>query len=176
MINKKTEKSFNSQINAETYSAYLYWSMSAALESMNLPGFAIWMRVQAQEEMVHAMKFYTHIIERGGIVSLKAIAEPPTKWNDVTAIFNDAYKHEQKVTGLINGLVDLAISEKDHAANMFLQWFVNEQIEEEKNADDVLKKLKLIAGSSEGMFMLDKEMGTRVFTPPPATTTGGSVQ
>ena len=166
MINKKTEKAFNDQLNAETYSAYLYWSMSAALEAMNLAGFANWMRVQAQEEMVHAMKFYTHIIERTGKVALKALAAPPTEWDSVTAIFNDAYKHEQKVTSLINGLADLAIKEKDHAANIFLQWFVNEQIEEEKSVDIVLKKLEMIAERPEGLLMLDKEMGTRTFTPP----------
>jgi ferritin len=174
MISKKMEKAFNSQINAETYSAYLYWSMSASLEEIGLPGFANWMRVQAQEEMVHALKFYTHIIERGGTVTLTAIDGPPTKWDDVTAVFKDAYKHEQKVTSLINGLVDLATKEKDHTAHPFLQWFVNEQIEEEKNDDDVLKKLKLVNGSSGGILILDKEMGVRVFTPPSATAQGGA--
>ncbi len=163
MISKKIEKAFNDQINAETYSAYLYWSMSAALEAMNLPGFANWMRVQAQEEMVHAMKFYTHIIERNGKVTLKKLDAPPTKWNSVTAIFSDSCRNEQKVTGLINNLVDLAIKEKDHAANVFLQWFVNEQVEEEKNADEILKKLKTISERPEGILMLDKELGMRLF-------------
>lgn len=166
MINKKIEKAFNKQINAETYSAYLYWSMSAALEKLNLPGFANWMRIQAQEEMTHAVKFYTHIIERGGSVELAAIDAPPVKWNSVKAVFEDALKHEQLVTGLINGLVDLAMDQRDHAANMFLQWFVNEQIEEEANAMETLGKLDVVGETAGGLYMLDKEMGTRVFVPP----------
>lgn len=169
MINKKMEQGLNKQINAETYSAYLYWSMSAALEKMNLPGFAGWMRVQAQEEMTHAMKIYTHIIERDGTVELTAIDAPPVQWDSVKAVFEAGLEHEQLVTGLINGLVDLAIEEKDHAANMFLQWFVNEQIEEEKNAMDVLGKLEIAGNAAGGLYLLDNEMATRVFTPP---TTG----
>ena len=168
MISKKIEEAFNKQINAETFSAYLYLSMSAALEGMSLPGFANWMRCQAQEEMLHAMKFYSHIIERGGTVTLTAIEAPKVKWSDATEIFEDAYRHEQKVTGLINGLVDLAIEEKDHASNMFLQWFVTEQVEEEASADEVIQKLKLVGDGQGAMFMLDKEMAARVFTPPPA--------
>lgn len=166
MINKKVEQAFNKQINAETYSAYLYWSMSAALEKMNLPGFANWMRVQAQEEMTHAMKFYTHIIERDASVELTAIDAPPIQWDSVTAIFEAGLKHERMVTGLINGLVDLAIAEKDHAANMFLQWFVTEQVEEEKNATDILGKLEIAGNTAAGLYILDNEMATRVFTPP----------
>lgn len=166
MINEKIEKAFNKQINAEIYSAYLYWSMSAALEKLNLPGFANWMRIQAQEEMSHAVKFYTHIIERGGSVKLAAIEAPPVKWDSVKAVFEDALKHEQLVTGLINGLVDLAMEQRDHAANMFLQWFVNEQIEEEANAMETLGKLDVVGETAGGLYMLDKEMGTRVFVPP----------
>ncbi len=168
MINKKIEQAFNQQINAETYSAYLYWSMSAALEKMNLPGFANWMRIQAQEEMTHAAKFYGHIIERDGSVVLTAIDAPPVQWNSVKAVFEAGLKHEQIVTGLINGLVDIAIEEKDHAANMFLQWFVNEQIEEEATAMDVLGKLEIVGQTAGGLYMLDKEMGQRVFVPPAA--------
>jgi len=122
--------------------------------------------VQAQEEMTHALKFYTHIIERNGRVTLKALDAPPAEWNNAMAIFSDVCKHEQKVTGLINNLVELAIKEKDHAANSFLQWFVDEQVEEEKNADEILRKLKMIADHPQGLLMLDKEMGTRTFTPP----------
>lgn len=166
MINKKMEQGFNKQINAETYSAYLYWSMSAALEKMNLPGFANWMRVQAQEEMAHAMKLYTHIIERDGTVKLTAIDAPPVQWDSVKAVFEDGLKHEQLVTSLINGLVDLAMQEKDHAANMFLQWFVNEQVEEEKNAMDILGQLEIVGNTAGGLYLLDKEMATRIFTPP----------
>ncbi|MCE5186837.1 MAG: ferritin [Planctomycetaceae bacterium] len=168
MIKKKIEKAFNQQINAETYSAYLYLSMSAALERMNLPGFANWMRVQAQEEMTHAMKFFQHIIERGGKVVLAAIDAPPIDWKNVTEIFKEALGHEEKVTGLINDLVDLAAAEKDHAASPMLQWFVNEQIEEEKNAMDILGKLEIVGETAGGLYILDKEMAQRTFVPPAA--------
>lgn len=168
MINEKIEQAFNKQINAETYSAYLYWSMSAALEKMNLPGFANWMRIQAQEEMTHAMKFYSHIIERGGTVTLTAIDAPQVEWDSVKAVFEAALEHEQLVTSLINGLMDKAIEERDHAANMFLQWFVTEQVEEEATAMDVLGKLEVVGDRAGGLYMLDKEMGQRVFVPPAA--------
>jgi len=168
MITKKIQDAFNKQINAETYSAYLYWSMSAGLEEINLPGFANWMRVQAQEEMTHAVKFYNHIIERGGRVELTAIDGPPIEWASAKAVFEAGLKHEQLVTSLINGLVDLVTVEKDHAANMFLQWFVTEQVEEEANAMDVLGKLEIVGATAGGLYMLDKEMGQRVFVPPVA--------
>ena len=166
MMGKAIQDAFNKQINAEMYSAYLYLSMSAHFESANLKGFAGWMRVQAQEEMVHAMKFYDFICGRGGAVALTAIDGPPTAWASAVAAFEDAYRHEQKVTGLINGLVDLAQAEKDHAANAFLQWFVTEQVEEEASADEVVQKLRLMAGAPGGLFMLDQQLGQRVFTPP----------
>lgn len=166
MLKKKIEKAFNEQINAETYSAYLYWSMSAALEGMNLPGFANWMRIQAQEEMTHSAKLFHHIIERGGRVTLTAIDAPPTEWKDVQAIFNNVLEHEQLVTGLINALMDLAIAEKDHAATMFLQWFVTEQVEEEATAQETLGKLAIAGSAPAGLYMLDKEMAQRVFVPP----------
>jgi ferritin len=168
MINEKIEQAFNKQINAETFSAYLYWSMSAALEKMNLPGFANWMRIQAQEEMTHAAKFYQHIIERGGTVRLTAIDAPPVKWDSIGAVFQGALEHEQLVTGLINGLVDLAMEQRDHAANMFLQWFVNEQVEEEASAMEILGKLEVVGETAGGLYMLDKELGQRVFVPPAA--------
>jgi ferritin len=168
MISKKMQDALNEQINAELYSAYLYLSMVAYFKSINLPGFATWMRVQTQEEIVHAMKIYDYVNERGGRVILKSIGEPQTEWKSPLAAFEAAYGHEQKVTGLINGLVNLAIEEKDHAANMFLQWFVNEQVEEESNADAIVQKLKLMSDAPGGMYMLDNEMGQRVFTPPAA--------
>ena len=168
MIAKKIEAAFNAQFNAETYSAYLYLSMSAALEGMNLPGFASWMRIQVQEEMTHAMKFYDHIIERGGTVALTAIDGPPTVWTDAKAIVAGTLEHEQKVTGLINDLMDLAIAEKDHAATMFLQWFVTEQVEEEASAMEILGKLEITGNSPGGLYMFDKELAGRVFNPPTA--------
>jgi ferritin len=166
MIGKKMEKALNDQINAELYSAYLYLSMVAYFESENLPGFATWMRAQTQEEVMHAMKMYDYLNERGGRVILKAIDEPPAKWKSPLAAFEAAYKHEQLVTGRINDLVDLAIKEKDHAANAFLQWFVNEQVEEETSADAVVQQLKMADGAAGALFMIDREMGQRVFTPP----------
>lgn len=166
MLSKKMEEALNKQCNAELYSAYLYLSMSAYFQSSNLSGFANWMRAQAQEELMHAMKFYDYVNERGNRVLLKPIESPPTEWKSATEVFEHVYKHEQKVTGLINDLVDLAISECDHATNNFLQWFVKEQVEEESSANDVLQKLNLIGDQPHGLFMLDREMGTRVFTMP----------
>lgn len=170
MISKKIQKAFNEQINAEAYSAYLYLSMSAALEEMDLPGFGNWMRIQAQEEMTHVMKFYHHIIERGGKVEMMPIEGPPNEWDGPMAIFKQAYEHEQKVTSLINKLMDMALAESDHASSMFLQWFVTEQVEEEASADAIVKKLKMVeAGKGQGgLYMLDKEMAQRTFTPPAA--------
>ena len=166
MLSKKMEEALNGQINAELYSAYLYLSMQAYFESGNLPGFANWMHIQTQEEWSHAMKLYDFVNSRGGKVTLKSIDEPPRDWASAAGVFEATYAHEQKVSGLIDDLVDLAISEKDHATNIFLQWFVSEQVEEEENASDILGKLKLVEGSSEGVYMLDKEMGQRVFVPP----------
>lgn len=167
MLSDKIRDAFNRQIVAELYSSYLYLSMSAYFESINLKGFAHWMRCQVQEEIVHAMKFYAFVNERGGTVKLGAIDAPPTEWASPLAAFQDAYAHEQKVTGLINSLMDLAIAERDHASNAFLQWFVTEQVEEEASADEVVKKIQLAGERGGGMFMLDRELATRVFTPPP---------
>ncbi len=168
MIGKKMKEALNGQVNAEMYSAYLYLSMESYFKSLNLNGFANWMRVQTQEEMVHAMKIYDFINERGGRVILKAIQGPPTQWDSPRAVFEAAYAHEQKVTGLISDLVDLAIKEKDHATNSFLQWFVNEQVEEEASADAIVQQLKMMEKAPGGLFMLDRELAQRVFTPPPA--------
>ena len=161
MIGKKLEEAFNKQINAETYSAYLYWSMAAYFDSVDLPGFANWMRVQGQEEMAHAAKFYDSIRDRGGRVKLTAIEAPKTEWSSPLEAFKDAYKHEQKVTGLMNNLVDLAGQEKDHAASNFLQWFVAEQVEEEANADQIVKKLERIGNGPGPLLMLDRDLGDR---------------
>lgn len=168
MISKKMEEALNGQVNAEMYSAYLYLSMESYFKSQDLNGFANWMRVQTQEEMVHAMKIYDFINGRGGRILLKAIEGPPTQWDSPLAVFEAAYEHEQKVTGLINGLVDLAIKEKDHATNAFLQWFVNEQVEEEASADAIIQQLKMMENAPGGLFMLDRELAQRVFVPPPA--------
>lgn len=166
MLKEKIEQALNDQLNAEMYSAYLYLSMSAYFQSLSLGGFANWMRVQAQEELVHAMKFYDFVNERGGRVTLKPIDAPATSWESPLAVFEAAYAHEQKVTGLINDLVNLALGEKDHATHIFLQWFVTEQVEEEDSANEVVQKIKLMGEASGGMFMLDRELGQRIFTPP----------
>jgi len=174
VIGEKIQTAFNRQNNAELFSAYLYLSMSAYFESINLKGFAKWMRVQAQEEMVHAMKFFTHVVGRGGRVLLQAIEASATEWKSPLVVFEAAYAHEQKVTDLINSLVDLALEEKDHAGNAFLQWFVTEQIEEGASADDVVQKLKRVGDSPQGLFLLDQEMAQRVFAMPAATGEGGA--
>lgn len=168
MLNAKIEEVLNQQINAELFSSYLYLSMSAYFESQNLKGMANWMRIQAQEENAHAMKLFDFINERGGRVTLAKIEAPQVEWASPLAAFQGAYEHECKISGLINGLVDLAFSEKDHATNAFLQWFVTEQVEEEASVLEIAEKLKL-AGDQGGMlFMLDRELEQRAL--PPATT------
>jgi len=161
MISKKIQDALNSQINAEFYSAYLYMAMEAYFHSLNFLGFANWMQVQTQEEVSHARKIYDFINERGGRVTLDAIARPAGEWKSPLAVFEAAYKHEQKVTALINDLVEVAAKEKDHATGIFLQWFVSEQVEEEKNASEIVGKMRLLKDSAGSMFMLDKELGKR---------------
>ena len=172
MLSNAIERAINDQIKNELYSAYLYLSMSAYLETANLPGMARWMRLQSDEEMAHAMKFFDHVNERGGKVTMKPIDGPPTEWDSPMAAFEHVYEHEQKVTGLINNLVDIAEAEKDRASGSFLKWFVDEQVEEEDSARSALDKLKLIGDSGNGLFMIDQELGQRVFTPPAATEEG----
>ena len=167
-MNGKIETALNDQINADSYSAYLFLSMSAYLEDVNLPGAANWMKIQGQEELTHVMKFFDYINERRGHVDLYAIAEPPKSWDSVLDLFIAAFEHEQIVSGRINDLVALSKDEKDFATYNFLQWFVDEQVEEEASVDAVVQKLKLIDGHGAGMFMIDQELGTRVFTPPTA--------
>ncbi|MFI4910776.1 MAG: ferritin [Sedimentisphaeraceae bacterium JB056] len=168
MIGKKMLDAINAQINAEFYSSYLYMSMSSYFSSIGMPGAANWMRIQALEEMTHAEKFCNYIDERGGRVILTAIEGPETQWEDALAAFEAVLAHEQKVTSLINNLMDVAISEKDHAATLFLQWFVGEQVEEEASAQAVIDQLKLAGESKGGMLMIDRELGQRVFNPPVA--------
>ena len=156
----------NDQINAELYSAYLYLSIGAYFESRSLPGFANWMHVQVQEELAHVQKFYGWINERGGRVVLGAIDAPPAEWESPLAAFKASYAHECMISGRINDLVDIAIEEKDHATNIFLQWFVTEQVEEEASTDAVVKKLDLMRDAPNALFMIDRELAQRVFTPP----------
>jgi len=166
MISKKMQDAINDQIAAEFYSAHLYLAMAAFLEDIDLPGFAHWMRIQYQEEVSHGMKMFDYLIERDGRALVKAIEDPPSKWGSVLEVHEEVYKHEQKVTGLIHNLVDIAVEEKDHASHIFLQWFVNEQVEEEATAKGIIQQLKLLGDSRAGLFQVDRELGQRVFTPP----------
>jgi ferritin len=161
MLGKKMQDALNGQINAELYSSYLYLSMAAYFESVNLRGFAGWMRVQAQEEMGHAMKLYDFVVERLGRVTLNSIKAPQSEWDSPLAAFRGAYEHEKKVTGMIDELVNLSESEKDHASRGFLQWFVDEQVEEEASADEVVQKLEKIKDHPQGLMMLDNILGQR---------------
>jgi ferritin len=161
MISKTLQDALNEQINAELFSAYLYLSMSAYFESQNLTGFAQWMRVQYQEETGHALKFYKYIFDRNGVVTLKAITQPSTKFKTPLEVFQQVLGHEQKVTSLINKLYETAVKEKDYAAQIFLQWFINEQVEEEKNATDIMSMLEMIGDSPVSLMMADRQLGAR---------------
>jgi len=167
MLSQKMEESLNKQVNAELYSSYLYLSMSAYFSEINLSGCAHWMRLQAQEELSHALKLYDYINERGGRPVLESIEAPRSSWGSPTEVFENVLSHEQKVTGLINDLVDLAIQQKDHATNNFLQWFVSEQVEEEASANEVLQKIRMTGNDGGGLFMLDQELGKRMLSPDP---------
>ena len=166
MLSSSMEKAIGAQINAEFYSAYLYLAMSAHLEGEGLPGMANWMKNQTQEEIFHGMKMYDFVHERGGRVTLGAIEQPQADWDSTLAVFENVLAHEQKVTGLINNLVNLALDERDHATNIFLQWFVSEQVEEEATANGIVQKLKMIGSDASSLFGLDQELGQRVFTLP----------
>jgi ferritin len=161
MLSKTIQDAMNEQIKNELYSAYLYLSMSAYCEAANLSGFAHWMRLQAQEEEIHAMKFFDFIHERGGRVVLQAIDQPPAEFQSPLDVFKETLEHEQKVTALINNLYTLAVQEKDYASQAFLQWFVTEQVEEEASASQVLETLKMIGDQSHALLMLDRELGGR---------------
>jgi ferritin len=161
MIDKKLEDALNNQVNAELYSAYIYLAMAAYFEGINLGGFSKWMRVQAQEEVGHAMKIFDFVFERDGQVELAAIEKPALEWKSPLDAFQAAYNHEQKVTGMIHDLVELARSNKDYATENFLGWFVEEQVEEESSALEIVSNLKLIKDSPNGMFMLDARLGQR---------------
>src|ERR1035437_10460035 len=161
MIGKKMEAAINKQINAEFYSSFLYLSMAADFKSQNFKGFAGWLEVQAHEEYGHAMRFYNHIIERGGRVKLEAIEAPKTERKKALTAFTDAYEHEQKVTGLIYKLVEIARDEKDYAAESMLKWFIDEQVEEEANTSEILGILTLIGESKGSLYQLDHKLGKR---------------
>ena len=173
MLSEKMQEALNAQLNKELFSAYLYMSMSAYSTYSGLKGFANWFMVQYQEEMVHALKIYDYINDQSGQVKLRAIEQPATEFESPMDMFEKTLAHEKFITRSINELVDLAIAEKDHATNIFLQWFVTEQIEEEGNDNEIIARLKLVGEDGNGLLMLDKELAARVFTPPAVTSEGG---
>jgi ferritin len=161
MFSSKVEKAINEQIKNELYSAYLYLSMAAYFDSINLPGFAHWMRVQFAEEQDHAKKFYHFVYERGGRVVLQALDQPPSEWASPLAVFEETLKHEQKVTALIDDLYALAVQENDYASQVFLQWFISEQVEEEANATQIIETLKMVGEKGQALIMLDHQLARR---------------
>ncbi len=161
LINKTVQDAFNEQIKNELYSAYLYLSMAAYFELINLSGFSNWMKVQAAEEQEHAMKFYEYVFERGGRVQLKAIDQPPAEWKSPMDAFQEVLAHEQKVTAMIYNLYAVALKENDYASQIMLQWFITEQVEEEKNAAAIIEQLKMITAHETAILMLDHDLGKR---------------
>ncbi len=167
MLSQKMEEALNDQMNWEIFSAHIYLSMSSYFAQEGLGGFSKWMYAQYQEEMFHAMKFFDYINEAGGHAKLGTIDAPPHSWGSALEAFEESLAHEKGVTARINDLADLAVEEKNHAVGIFLQWFIAEQVEEEDSVGDIVGKLKLV-GDGGGLFMLDRDLGQRVFTAPTA--------
>lgn len=161
MLSKTVQEALNEQIKHELYSAYLYLSMAAYYEANNLSGFARWMRLQAQEEQSHALKFFDFIVDRGGRVTLQAIAQPPVEFKSPRQVFEQVLEHERQVTGLINSLYELARQENDYPSQVMLQWFITEQVEEEKNATHVLDTMQMAGDKGQALIMLDRALGQR---------------
>jgi ferritin len=169
-INKKVEEVLNKQVNAEFWSAYLYLSMSGWCESRGLKGIANWMRVQFQEETAHALKIHDFVLSRSGGIKLEPIAAVDKSWDSILHMFEETYKHECVVTELIGNCYEVAVAEKDHATASMLQWFIDEQTEEESNAIEIIDQIRLLGEKGEGIYLLDKELATRVFVDPTKTT------
>jgi ferritin len=165
-LNKEVEVVLNNQINMEFWSAFLYLSMSAWFEHQGLKGFANWMRVQYQEENTHALKLYDYVLNRAGKVHLKPIDAVATEWKSILEVAKESYKHELKVTEAINNCYEIALAEKDHATASMLQWFIDEQTEEESNVLTIIDQLNLIGENGQAIYLLDKELSARVFTDP----------
>ncbi len=165
MISKKMEEALNKQLNRELFSSYLYLSMASYFETNNYVGMAQWMRLQADEEHAHSMKFFAFIQKIGGRVTLGQIDKPQSEWDSAQKAFEDALGHEEYITKHINELTDLAISERDHSTKTFLQWYIDEQVEEEAAANEIVQKFNLIGDSKSGLYMLDRELGARILTP-----------
>jgi ferritin len=161
MISKKMVDRINEQINREMYSGYLYLAMSARMQEAGYKGVGNWLTIQYHEEMFHAMKFYTYIQDQGAAVELKALAKPEFKETTVKDIFQHALEHEKSVTQSIREIMDLALEEKDYATQELAQWYVKEQVEEEKNASEILQTVDLVGNSAQGIFLLNVELGKR---------------
>jgi ferritin len=166
MLSKKMVDAINGQINKEMYSAYLYMAMSAKSNEDGYKGAAVWFMVQFHEEMVHAMKFYEYLADQGASIHLKAIAEPPRSFTSLLDMFEKTLAHEQLVTRSINDLMELAITEKDHASQALLAWYVTEQVEEEKNDNEIIQTLRMIGDNKSALYLYDKELGARTVTVP----------
>jgi ferritin len=165
MFNKAVQNAINEQIKHEFYSAYLYLAMSGYCETINLPGFAHWMRVQYQEELVHALKFFDFVNDREGSVELQAIEQPPSEFQSPLDVFQQSLEHERKISSLIHKLYELAVKEKDYPTQTLLQWFITEQVEEEKSASQVVEQLKMIGNDGGALLLLDRELGARGSAP-----------
>ncbi len=165
MLDKEMLEALNEHLNFEMYSAYVYLAMTAYLADQDLDGFANWMKIQTQEELLHADKFFNYINERGGRVKLQTIENPAFEWDSPLAAFEDALEHEREVTRRIYKLVDLALKKGDHGTNNFLQWFIAEQIEEEASVDEIVKQLRMINGEGHGLLMLNRDLASRVLEP-----------
>lgn len=161
MISKTMQEAINSQINEELYSSYLYLAMAAHFDSENLSGFAHWMKVQAEEERAHAMKFYGYLYDRGGSVTFKAIAQPPAKFKSPIDVFKQVLDHELKITKSITKLYELAVKEKDYPSQILLQWFISEQVEEEKNDSEIINQLSMLGESPVSLMMMDRRLAER---------------
>lgn len=169
MLSEKLLQKLNEQVNFELYSAYVYLGMASYCESIDLSGFANFFKVQSQEELFHAMKFYDYIFQKNGMVTLEQIKKPEDKFQNILSVFESGYEHEQMVTKRLYNIADVATEEKEHATISLLNWFINEQVEEENTFNTILKKIKRCEENSAALYMLDDELSTRVYTPPTTT-------
>jgi ferritin len=176
MIAKKIEDAINGQINKEMFSAYLYLSMASWAEVSGLKGITTWLKVQYHEEMVHGMKFYEYIIRKGGVVRLAKIDTPENTFDSALSMFEKVLTHEEFISKSINDLMDLAITEKDHATKVLLDWYVNEQVEEEQNVNEIIQTLKMIGDNKAALYLYDKELGARTLTVPSDFSLGVEAQ
>ena len=161
MLSQKLQDAINEQINSEFYSAHLYLSMAAYCDTLSLGGFAHWLKMQYSEELEHALKLFDFITDRGGRVVLQAIDQPPIEFESVASVMQMALEHERKVTAMIDSLYELALDERDYSAHVLLEWFVDEQVEEEKNVDEVIKHLEMVGDDGTGLLILDSRLGAR---------------